>query len=230
MSSGYQFCARRAALVLASALLVLVRTSSPCYADAFICTSSNFNGNAIPAGRTIWFSSVLHVSGLGTQPVTITVQGGTIEMPGGTINVPDASITFDPSATTASTSFGGGGWVTVVPSSGLAGSTFLAGVALPVMANISGGQNPVTWCAQFSSDTPGVSVDWKWAAAVYTSFDPDYNQLGVKPVDDNKAGPYHNADRAGTPENYKSFVTGGARGGGASNYTGSYSGTATVRF
>jgi hypothetical protein len=35
--------------------------------------------------------------------------------------------------------------------------------------------------------------------------------LGVKPVDDNKASIYQNSDHAGTPENFKTFATGGAR-------------------
>ena len=79
-----------------------------------------------------------------------------------------------------------------------------------------------------SSDTPGVSVQWKWAAAVYTNFSADYNALGVKPVDDNRASQYRNSDHAGTPENFKAYVIGGARGGGGSNYTGSLSRTARV--
>ena len=32
---------------------------------------------------------------------------------------------------------------------------------------------------------PGVRVQWKWAAAVYTNFSSDYEAVGVKPVDDN---------------------------------------------
>jgi hypothetical protein len=68
-------------------------------------------------------------------------------------------------------------------------------------------------------------VNWQWAASVYTSFSSDYNDLGVKPVDDNKASEWQNSDHAGTPENYKSFVVGGATGGGGANYTGSYSAT-----
>src|SRR5438876_11122063 len=47
--------------------------------------------------------------------------------------------------------------------------------------------------------------------------------LAVKPVDDTKASQYKNSDHAGTPENLKTFVTGGARGGGGSNFTGSLS-------
>jgi hypothetical protein len=64
---------------------------------------------------------------------------------------------------------------------------------------------------------------------VYTSFSSNYTALGVKPVDDNSASIYQNADHAGTPENFKPYVIGGARGGGGSNYTGSYSGTGSAR-
>jgi len=47
---------------------------------------------------------------------------------------------------------------------------------------------------------------------------------------------YQNSDHAGTPEGvdpsttlpFKAFVTGGARGGGGSNWTGSWSGTVGV--
>ena len=59
----------------------------------------------------------------------------------------------------------------------------------------------------------------------------DYNAMAIKPVDDNKSSAYHNSDHAGTPEGQlanatiKSLVTGGATGGGGSNYTGGYSGT-----
>jgi hypothetical protein len=50
-------------------------------------------------------------------------------------------------------------------------------------------------------------------------------QVGAKPVDANNLSIYHNSDHAGTPENFKNCVTGGARGGGGSNWTGSYSAT-----
>jgi hypothetical protein len=56
-------------------------------------------------------------------------------------------------------------------------------------------------------------------------FGDNYNALGVKPVDDNNASDYLNSHHAGTPENFTPYVVGGARGGGGSNYTGSYSGT-----
>jgi len=81
----------------------------------------------------------------------------------------------------------------------------------------------------FCSSAPGISVQWQWAAAVYRFaglLDQGYEGLGVKPVDDNKASLYKNSDHAGTPENFRRYVVGGARGGGGSNFTGSYSGTA----
>jgi hypothetical protein len=52
--------------------------------------------------------------------------------------------------------------------------------------------------------------------------------VGAKPVDGNTLSIYANSDHAGTPEGFKAFVTGGARGGGGSNWTGSYSSTSTA--
>jgi hypothetical protein len=73
-----------------------------------------------------------------------------------------------------------------------------------------------------------VRVNWQWAAAVYSAFGATNDALGVKPTDDNKASLYANSDHAGTPESFKQYVTGGARGGGGTNATGSYSATASV--
>src|SRR5207244_580527 len=118
-------------------------------------------------------------------------------------------------------------WVTKTPT-GLAGNVFLSGYAMPLPNGLHGGDNPVTWSAQFTTDTPGVSLNWQWAAAVYTSFSATYSSLGVKPCDSSTASSYSNLDHAGTPESYKTHLTGGARGGGGANYTGSYSSTVAV--
>jgi hypothetical protein len=193
---------------------------------------SNFNGTAIGAGDSVWFNSVAKVSGLGSSPVTLSVVNAAIDFTAnGTayhLPVPDATVTFSPTAPTATTSFANNTWTTIVPSN-LGGNVFLAGVALPLPSGLPGGVNPVTWQAQFESDTPGLSVNWQWAAAVYTSFGTDPAALGVKPVDSNQLSAYKNSDHAGTPENFKTCVTGGARGGGGSNFTGSYSATAQVQ-
>jgi hypothetical protein len=195
-------------------------------------TSNNFNGFPVNAGNYIWFTSVLKVNGLGSTPVTVTFTNQTITSPNfGPLSVPDATVIFDPAINFATTTFGPGNVsTTMVPSNPtLAGNTFFSGLSFQVPANLPGSIRPVTWSGVISVDTPGVKVNWQWAAAVYTSFDAvDYNNLMVKPVDDNKKNPYLNADHAGTPENFKSFVIGGATGGGASNYTGSLSATRTV--
>jgi hypothetical protein len=192
--------------------------------------SSNFNGTAISAHDYIWFTSVLNVHGLGSGPVTIGFMGSiqfSVDGAQNVVPVPSALVTFSPSTTLATTVFSNGNWVTMVPSSGLAGNVFLAGVAVraPAPAGFPGGIKPVTWQGMFFSTTPGLTVQWQWAAAVYASFSADYTQLGVKPVDDNRASAYQNSDHAGTPENFTPSVVGGATGGGGSNFTGSYSGT-----
>jgi hypothetical protein len=195
--------------------------------------SSNFNGTPIPGGDWIWFNAVLNVHGLGSAPVTIGFMSSITFSVDGVlyiVPVPSALITFSPAVTVATTSFTGGMVVTTLPLSHLAGNQLLDGVAIQVPSpnGFPGGIQPVTWQGTFFSMTPGITVQWQWAAALYTFFNADYNQLGVKPVDDNQASLYQNSDHAGTPEFFKQFVTGGARGGGGSNFTGSYSGTAAV--
>jgi hypothetical protein len=202
---------------------------------------SNFNGTAIAAGDWIWFTSVLNVHGLGSQRVTIGFTGsiefsvdGTMYM----VQVPSALVTFlpDVDVPVATTTYCNGQWATIVPLSGLAGNVFLDGFALqaPVSTGFPGGIQPVTWQGMFFSLTQGITIQWQWGAAVYTNnsqaayaaFNGNYNELDVKPVDDNTASAYQNSDHAGTPENFKPCVVGGATGGGGSNFTGSFSGTA----
>jgi hypothetical protein len=198
---------------------------------------ANFNGTPISAGSDIWFSSVLKVSGLGSSPVTIGFQNAVISFTAnGTtyqLSVPNAFITFDPNATSATTCYdpSTNTWFTTLPSTGLSGSQFLDSLVFPVTSALPEGIQNVTWQGDFMTSAPGISVQWQWAAAVYPAayFSTGYNALGVKPTDDNHHSAYQNADHAGTPENYKTFVLGGATGGGGSNYTGSYSGTAKVQ-
>ena len=219
----------RSTVVLLMLLFALLTAS---VMSAQTCSiTSNFNGTPIAAGDTVWFTSVFSVQGLGSEPVTVSFINSSITFSVNgvpqAIPVPDGQITFSPATTQATTSFDSVSWITDLQISGLAGKDFVTGVAAQVPAGgWPGGIQDVNWSGSFSSNTSGLSVQWQWAAAVYTQFGTDYNSLGVKPVDDNKASQYQNSDHAGTPENYTQFVTGGARGGGGSNYTGSYSGTA----
>ena len=178
---------------------------------------------------------MLKVNGLSTTgPTTVSFSGQTIQFSAnGTsyvISVPDAAVTFDPSATSATTTFTNTGvWQTSVPSNA-SGNAFLSGLPVQVPSGgLPGGINPVTWSGTFGSTSPQMTINWQWAAAVYTAFSTSDNSLGVKASDDNHYPPYQNSDPAGTPENFKSSVTGGARGGGGSNSTGGLSGTASVQ-
>ena len=214
--------------------------ASPAHASYYECTStisSNFNGTAIEQGDYIWFTGVLKAGGLGSGPTTLYVSHISITFTANEktylIHVPNSAITFSSSTTLAKTDFTqlyplglGRGWKTELQLSGLAGNDLMTAVEFKVPSSgLPGGIKDVMFTATFSSYAPGLTVNWQWAAAVYTSFDTDYNDVGVKPVDDNKASEYKNSDHAGTPENYKSFVVGGATGGGGSNFTGSLSGT-----
>jgi hypothetical protein len=222
-------------------ICVLLFAATSAFAHPFKCTSaisSNFNGTAIAAGDHVWFNAVLKVHGLGSAPATIFVTHASITFTANghtyLLTVPDSQITFSSSTTLATTEFtklspeigSPLGWKTEVQSSGLAGNDFLAGLAFAVPASgLPGGIKNVIWQGTFSSSTSGLTVNWQWSAAAYTNFGATYNDLGVKPVDDNKASKYQNSDHAGTPEDFKAYVIGGATGGGGSNFTGSYSAT-----
>ena len=224
------------ALLMTAALAPVARAQ-----DYYECTntiSSNFNGTVLGGGTYLWFNSVLNVKGLpSNSPVTVFVSHANVTFTANSqtynLKVPNSSITFSPSTTLATTDFTqlsppflGTGWDTLLQSSGLAGNDLSQGLTFRVPSGgLPGGIKNVTWQVTFSSYTAGLSVNWQWAAADYTAWSTNYNALGVKPVDDNQASQYKNSDHAGTPENFKSYVVGGATGGGGSNYTGSYSGT-----
>src|SRR5262249_22463111 len=84
--------------------------------------TSNFNGTAISAGDTLWFSAVFKPSGLGANPVTLHVTDQTISFSAAGTNyvlpVPNADITFTPRVTLATTTFDAGAttWEPSLPS------------------------------------------------------------------------------------------------------------------
>ena len=192
-----------------------------------VSNPSGFNGTPVASGDSIWFNSNVSVSGIPSTGATIFFTNSTIDLGGTTLPVPDGQIVFSPTATCASTVFdtGSNSWITTVPISG-SDEIFLSGLSYPLTAPLAGGTK-VTWDGSFTSTTPGITVNWKWGAAVYKTFSTDLNQLNVKPTHANACS-INNSDHAGTPEAFKQFVTGGARGGGGSNFTGSWSGTVKV--
>lgn len=209
--------------------------------------SANFNGVHIDAGDTIWFNSAGKVSGLGSSGASIQMSDAKVSFTANgtaySVNVPNTTVTFTMLATSATTSFSNGRWEITAPPT-FNGNVFFGGAGLKapgggglvggllgglgLSGGLPGGISNVTWRANFTSNTPGVSVNWQWGAAVYSNFNSSPATLAVKAVDDPSVDAYHNADRAGTPEAYKAFVVAGARGMGLTNYTGNYSTSANV--
>src|SRR5258708_32894220 len=151
----------------------------------------------------------MKASGIPSTGATITVSGAKLQFRANSVAysrpVPDSVITFSSSATTSTTTFDAAHnqWQTTVPTS-CSGNVFLAGLSDYLSTALPGGINPVNWTATFYCDKTGVSLQWQWAAAVYTTFSPSYGSLGVKPIDATSGSPYSNSDHPGSPENYKS--------------------------
>ena len=216
-------------------------TETACTASSSIET--RFNSTPIAEGNFIWFNSAVRVNRLGADAATIFLKDSRITFAANGSNyilaVPAAMITFDPAATSATTSFDNRNdrWTTIVPS-GLSRKVFLSGLAFSVPAGgLPGGISSVTWSAAFSTVTPGVTVQWGWGAAVYTTFATDYNALAIKPVDDgqpsqgartlaaNPKNHEYDSGRVGSvgrPAVLEAFVTGGAGGDRGSNLTRSF--------
>src|SRR6266568_5061209 len=161
---------RRADLRWRPAMLQLEDRVTPSTVSSI---TAGFNGTKIPAGDTIWFNSSFQASGLPkTGSVTIHVEDGAIDFTaGGTpyhVAVPNGVIVLTAGATTASAVYDptDNDWDVSAPIGGT-GDIFMSGVEVPVNANLSGGIKNVTWSGAFWSDTPNVTVNWKWAAAVY---------------------------------------------------------------
>ena len=186
---------------------------------------SRFNGTPLAGEDWIWFNGVMKLTDARAGGMVVFTHQR-VKFGSTTASVPDAAITISPSATEATTSFNAGKWQTTVPAS-FGDNIFLSGLSyqLPA-AGLPGGVGPVTWQGDMTATT-GIRVQWQWAAAAYTRFTSEYNALDVKPTHSTSIDRYRNGDQAGTPENsqYQAHVTGGATGGGGSNYTGSYSGT-----
>jgi len=211
----------------------------PCSAQSI--NPSNFNGTSIDGGDYVWFNANFTASRIPSTGATVNLTNSTISFTqGGTqyqLSVPNAQIVFSPTATCSSTTFDTmtSTWVTTVPVQG-DDEIFLTGLAWPVPSGgLDGGINPVNWQGALSTNgVGGVSIQWKWGAAVYSSFTTNYNALAVKAGHQTACG-HSNGDHAGTPEGFnnnnqtwKQLVVGGARGGGGSNWTGSWSSTQSV--
>jgi hypothetical protein len=154
------------------------------------CTSTinaNFNGTAIPAGSSIWFTSVLTPAAQPKSPSSIYVYSFTISFVANGITYycynhpPVNRINFSSSATTGQVIYyqSSNSFISTYPT-GLRGNVLLAPCILQVPDGAVGccnaafglpGSIPVTWTMTFQSDTEQPIV-WQWGAAVYSQFPP----------------------------------------------------------
>ena len=132
----------------------------------------------IPLGDTIWFTAVVNHLNLGTtKPVKLYMTNASISYidSGGNqyiVTVPNGVVTFNSSVSSATTVYDSTNhrWSTNINSKSLTSNTFVAGVAYAVTADLPTGIQNVTWSAAFSTDTPGISLQWQWNATVYKQF------------------------------------------------------------
>ena len=148
--------------------------------------TANFNSSSITAGRYIWFNSSLNPGSLGTGTTTVTmnitntVVTFTANSVQYTLNIPNGRIRFDASVTSASTQFVNNVWETVVPRS-YTSYIFMNGLSYQVPVNFPGSITNVRWTANVSIDRAATSINWRWSAAVYTSFAAN-SGVNVKPI------------------------------------------------
>jgi hypothetical protein len=209
-----------------------VGASAPLSCPAFVCTIGP-SGTAIPGAPVSWnnFSAsapdVVWVNAhIGTPSGVPTTSVTTVEFTGVTLTVnstsyalPNGTLTFDPSApATPSTTFSSTtGWTTTVNPNYLSDEIFFDGQAVPVDSNLTGGGQATLSFTTQSTDND-LDFQWQWSAAVYTYW-PGNSAAEILA--------YHDSLHAGTPLNteVQQSLIQGPRGGGGSNYTGSWSGT-----
>lgn len=196
--------------------------------------TKDFKSASIAAGTTLWFNVLLKTKNLPSTDVTVQLENVVIEfdVEGSTsrIELPDSTVQYKVGNNYASTYYDSleNRWTTTVPAK-FDKELFATGVGFSIDTALPGGVKAARGSARVVSTTPGVEVEWKWAAAAYRSFAVEPNDLAVKAVhktDVNSAFP--NDRPAGTPENFRSSVIPGGTGDGSGNFTGDYSSSQTI--
>jgi phospholipase C len=208
-----------------------------------VCATENdISNSAIATGDYVWFSASADITPRESSlPLTVhyTGQWVNLQLHGDngiplSIPAPNSEVVFSSTATSETTTYTGGQWVTTVPV-GFTGNVFIGGVAYQVPAGVSLAGAKADWTGVFSGTTNSFTLTWQWAGAVYSNLGTGlgtgtgksagttafYNALGVNP---NSASLTSNP--AGTPENfvsdYLSSATVGTYHGSSGPYTGAY--------
>lgn len=183
----------------------------------------SWNGFKAPAGSVVWINA--HISSPHNVPTntitTVDFTGVSLVVNATTYALPNGQIVFNPATTTPNTVVNSdGSWTTTVNPT-YNNDIFFDGQAISVDANLEnggGGNTGSTLSFSTNSSDSSLSFQWQWSAAVYTSW-PGNAAANIEPV--------HANLQAGAPQNktVQADLIQGPRGGGGSNFTGSWSGT-----
>jgi hypothetical protein len=197
---------------------------------AAVSLSQHFNGQEIPKGTWLLFTSVVQFPG-NHGSLRVEMRDSKIYLYDGyhshAIKGPDMVETIGPDQVRLRfNSKGGGklfhgmpgGWDMKAPSN-TGGNNFLDDIVYRVPHTIPGNLQNVTWSAKFYSKSDIQQMHWQWGAAEYSHLSTNYGRLMVKPLDDNHYPPYNN-DPAGTPERFKAWYDQQGGGTGGQHYTG----------
>jgi hypothetical protein len=183
---------------------------------------ASWNGFNAPAGSVVWINAHLDASDVPTNKITrVDFSGVTLVVNDTSYALPNGRVVFNPAVSTASTIVNAdGSWTTTVNPT-FSSDIFFDGQAIPVDSNLeNGGHGNTGSTLSFSTSSSDGSLkfQWQWGAAVYTSW-PGNAAANIEPV--------HGALQAGAPQNkaVEADLIQGPRGGGGSNFTGSWSGT-----
>ena len=194
-----------------------------------VISPTSWNKFNVPFGPVpvAWVHAQFKPTGVPTTTKsTVQFTGVSFVLNGISYPMPDGVVNFDPDAPFKSTTTFSGTpgtssalWTTTINPQFISDENFFVGAAIPVDPAIArGGKATIRFTTQ--TDDTGLSFSWQWSAAVYTYWPSNWNQAMIQP--------YHgNGQHADTPNNIqvqKSLIQ-GPRGGGGSNFTGSWSAT-----
>jgi hypothetical protein len=197
-----------------------------------IISSTSWNRFNVPAGTTpvVWVHAQFKPAGVPTTtPSMVQFTGVWFVLNGVSYLMPSGTVIFDPAASwTSTTTFAPitgtpGTWTTTINPNNISDENFFVGAAIPVDLHITGGgQATIQFTTQ--SDDTGLSFSWQWSAAAYTYWPSDWNAGLIQPYHGNGPTGSQHADTPDNAQVQKSLIQ-GPRGGGGSNFTGSWSAT-----
>jgi hypothetical protein len=198
-----------------------------------IISNTSWNRFNVPAGTipVVWVHAQFKPTGVPSNTSsTVQFTGVSFMLNGISHPMPDALVTFDPAAPYVSTTTFTGTpgtssalWTTTINPNNLSDENFFVGAAIPVDLTLTGGGQATI---QFTTQTTvtGLSFSWQWSAAVFTYWPSDWNQALIQPYHGNGPTGSQHADTPDNPLVQRSLIQ-GPRGGGGSNFTGSWSST-----